>query len=192
MNQMDQCQNWIVSPSSHISISSTSRNRCDGCNTEDQFSPDSPRNELQAQGETYEEEGRQCSEQRGFIFPSLVRTRGPKGHEDRFACLTLFPAACCKFIIVASQLPNSNLGGLGNLNGVCRLIVCVCVCVCTHSTHTHTDRQMRKVASEWSGWSKYGRHPSQPQSHGLYDVSNIHFFISVFHAKFLGLPILIQ
>lgn len=36
----------------------------------------------------------------------------PEGHQDRFACHLLFSTTCCKFIIVASELPQQQLGGL--------------------------------------------------------------------------------
>lgn len=45
-------------------------------------------------------------------FSPAVSTEAPEGHQDRFACHSLFSATCCKFIIVASQLPQQQLGGL--------------------------------------------------------------------------------
>lgn len=45
-------------------------------------------------------------------FSPAVSTGAPEGHQDGFACHSLFSATCCKFIIVASQLPQQQLGGL--------------------------------------------------------------------------------
>lgn len=79
-------------------------------------------------------------------FSPAVSTEAPEGHQDGFACHLLFSATCRKFIIVASELPQQQLGGLLKpkwyLRAVRRHVEI------THSlflSHTHTQRGGEKL-----------------------------------------------
>lgn len=112
MNQVGQCQAGSVSLSPHRSISGISpsvseeQSRASLLSAEINFRP--RREEETVFGAAW------------LHFLLRWSTAAPEGHQDGFACHSLFSVTCCKFIIVASQLPNSSLEDFSNLNGACR------------------------------------------------------------------------
>lgn len=117
MNQVGQCQAGSVSLSPHISISEISP-----CVSEELQKKEQTRASLLSAEINFRPRREEETVFGAAWLHFLLQwsTVAPEGHQDGFACHSLLSVTCRKFIIVASQLPNSSLEDFSNLNGACR------------------------------------------------------------------------
>lgn len=130
-------------------------------------------------------------------FSPAVSIGAPEGHQDRFACHSLFSATCLKFIIVASQLPQQQLGGLFKpkwyLRAVRRHIeiththtLCFSLSLSLHLTHTQLRRVKAASKSNHGDQSTAvigAKHKVMPLMKCL-TISETMKQLSTFHPKF--------
>lgn len=136
MNQEDRCQVGSVSGALHISIYGTGPG-VGGWRTEkpaDTLLWLPPVKWTVGPGE---KEETVFGAARLHFLPQWA-SAAPEGHADGFACHLLFSATCFKFIIVASQLPQRQLGGLFKAKWYLRAV--------RRRTHTHIDTHTYTVS----------------------------------------------
>lgn len=135
MNQEDRCQVGSVSGALHISIYGTGPG-VGGWRTEkpaDTLLWLPPVKWTVGPGE---KEETVFGAARLHFLPQWA-SAAPEGHADGFTCHLLFSATCFKFIIVASQLPQRQLGGLFKAKWYLRAV--------RRRTHTHRHTHIHSV-----------------------------------------------